>query len=254
MIAHVESGAAARSLAARLRSAFLVLVACASALAASCGARAGEPALPPIFGAREKPLAALSALAQWKAVLARYAQQRAQAPASCTARRPEDCRELAWHQLLSRLSRVRWVAQLDGVNRFVNGTPYVGLPLVVQPAQRWETPREFLRYGGDCMDFVIAKYFSLREMGVPASVLRIVVVHDRQLNAGHAVLAVYDRYDWYILDNQNGSIWWSRVVGRYEPVYAFNEQHAWLLQKVSHPYAGDLAIAARPPAMPGSAP
>ncbi|MFI4987134.1 MAG: transglutaminase-like cysteine peptidase [Alphaproteobacteria bacterium] len=251
MSPHSRCGAAAALLAALFkecrRGIFLALAFVVSATAAASGTHAAEPALPPLFGAREKPLEALAAFAQWKAVLARYGQERAQALAACTPSRPESCREAAWRGLLSHLADATRMAQLTAVNSFVNATPYVGEPRLFGPTQRWATPREFLQRGGECMDFVIAKYFSLREMGVPAAALRIVVVHDRALNIGHAVLAVYDRYDWFILDNQDGNIWWSRIIGRYVPIYALNEAHAWLLQKVGQPYANDLAQTARLP-------
>ena len=55
----------------------------------------------------------------------------------------------------------------------------------------WETPVEFFQKSGDCEDFAIAKYFALRDLGFPASQMRIVVLKDTLRNLDHAVTAVY---------------------------------------------------------------
>ena len=46
----------------------------------------------------------------------------------------------------------------------------------------WETPAEFFQKSGDCEDFAIAKYFALRDLGFPASQMRIVVLKDTLRN------------------------------------------------------------------------
>ncbi len=68
----------------------------------------------------------------------------------------------------------------------------------------WADPVEFLTHGGDCEDFAIAKYASLRMLGVPEDHLRIAIVRDLQKQVMHAILIVYtDNGDALILDNQN---------------------------------------------------
>ena len=59
---------------------------------------------------------------------------------------------------------------------------------------------EFFKVG-DCEDFAIAKYFALRDLGFPASQMRIVVLKDTLRNLDHAVTAVYLDGDAWILDN-----------------------------------------------------
>ncbi len=57
--------------------------------------------------------------------------------------------------------------------------------------------------GGDCEDFSIAKYLTLRAMGVPDDQLRIIYVKALELNQAHMVLAWYKTpgSDPLILDN-----------------------------------------------------
>ncbi|WP_197479414.1 transglutaminase-like cysteine peptidase, partial [Oleiphilus sp. HI0132] len=68
----------------------------------------------------------------------------------------------------------------------------------------WATPLEFLATNaGDCEDFSIAKYFTLREMGIPDDMIKITYVKALELNQAHMVLAYYPTPDAepLILDN-----------------------------------------------------
>ena len=55
----------------------------------------------------------------------------------------------------------------------------------------------------DCEDYAIAKYVALREAGVAAADLRLMIVHDRALNADHAITAARVDGEWLILDNRH---------------------------------------------------
>ena len=66
----------------------------------------------------------------------------------------------------------------------------------------WSTPLATFGSGaGDCEDYAIAKYVALNEAGVPASDLRLVLVHDDAVNQGHMVAAARVDGHWLILDN-----------------------------------------------------
>jgi predicted transglutaminase-like cysteine proteinase len=45
------------------------------------------------------------------------------------------------------------------------------------------------------------KYFVLRELGIPASHVRLLIVHAHHRNENHMVVAVYLEGQWLILDN-----------------------------------------------------
>lgn len=55
---------------------------------------------------------------------------------------------------------------------------------------RWATPEEFLSgKGGLAADFVVAKYFALRDIGISASRLRVFVAGRKGSTQPHFVLA-----------------------------------------------------------------
>jgi predicted transglutaminase-like cysteine proteinase len=89
----------------------------------------------------------------------------------------------------------------------------------------WATPAETMASnGGDCEDYAIAKYFTLKELGVPISRLRLVYV--RTPRAAHMVLAYYPdaQSDPLILDNLHGSIESATARTDLTPVYSFNDE------------------------------
>jgi predicted transglutaminase-like cysteine proteinase len=97
----------------------------------------------------------------------------------------------------------------------------------------WATPAEFLASGGgDCEDYAIAKYFTLKELGVPISRLRLVYVRTSRANAAHMVLAYYATPDAepLIMDNLEGRI--QPVSDRPDlaPVYMFNDDDVQVLR------------------------
>ena len=92
----------------------------------------------------------------------------------------------------------------------------------------WAIPRQFLFNGGDCEDYAIIKFFSLRWLGYPMAELRIVVLQDTNLRVPHAVLAIGQGDDALILDNQVPQALPHRRIVHYVPVYSINAQHWWL--------------------------
>ena len=81
---------------------------------------------------------------------------------------------------------------------------------------------------GDCEDYAIAKYFSLRWLGLKPEDMRILVLHDMNLRVAHAVLVVYHRGRALILDNQVRGVVEADAIRHYRPIYSINEQHWWL--------------------------
>jgi predicted transglutaminase-like cysteine proteinase len=115
---------------------------------------------------------------------------------------------------------------LNQVNEFVNRLPAIPDIDHWKVADYWATAAEsFASNGGDCEDFVIAKYFALKELGIPIVRLRIVYVRMRNSSEAHMVLAYYARPDAIplILDNL-----FARIVPATErpdltPVFSFND-------------------------------
>lgn len=94
----------------------------------------------------------------------------------------------------------------------------------------WASPVETMSSnGGDCEDYSIAKYFSLRELGIPAQNIRITYVRSLKLDMPHMVLAYYPTPDAdpYILDNLTGELAPASERADLVPIYSFNDEDLW---------------------------
>jgi predicted transglutaminase-like cysteine proteinase len=95
----------------------------------------------------------------------------------------------------------------------------------------WETPFEFMRKNGDCEDYALSKYWTLRALGIPANTMQIVVLQDLNLGIAHAVLVVSIGGRSLLLDNQLRNVVDASTVRHYQPVYAVNEEGWWLFRR-----------------------
>jgi len=118
--------------------------------------------------------------------------------------------------------------QINGVNSFANRFRYVLDLDNYGQSDYWAIPREFLTLGGDCEDYAIIKYFSLRQLGYPPEAMRIVVVQDANLRVPHAVLALHTRDNILILDNQIREVIPHSSIAHYIPVFSLNERNWWM--------------------------
>jgi len=94
----------------------------------------------------------------------------------------------------------------------------------------WATPVEFLStQAGDCEDYAIAKYFTLKAMGVPESKLLITYVKALELNQAHMVLTYYEKPGAIplVLDNLNPAILPATQRSDLLPVFSFNGGGLW---------------------------
>ena len=91
----------------------------------------------------------------------------------------------------------------------------------------WASPLQTLASGtGDCEDYAIVKYVALREVGIDADDLRLVIVQDDKRRTEHAVLAVRYEQKWLILDNLTMAIITAEDVRAYRPLFALNSASA----------------------------
>ncbi len=136
-----------------------------------------------------------------------------------------------WRDLLISLSNEKEDEQkLPASNDFFNAIPWVFDPEHWGVEDYWATPIEMLATnGGDCEDFSIAKYFTLKETGVDISKLRITYVKALDYNLAHMVLAYYAEPDGepVILDNIKGEILPASKRTDLLPVYSFNGDGLW---------------------------
>ncbi len=136
-----------------------------------------------------------------------------------------------WQRLHKLAANAPVDRQLRLVNRFFNRVNFVSDIRHWGEEDYWATPVELLTTNaGDCEDFSIAKYLTLKSLGVPDDQLRIVYVKALELNQAHMVLAWYAEPDDdpLILDNLINEIKPSSQRPDLEPVYSFNGEGLWL--------------------------
>lgn len=141
-----------------------------------------------------------------------------------------------WRDILLSDKNVEEVRKLELVNRFFNRLPFVSDLEHWKKFDYWATPTEFLvSDGGDCEDFAIAKYFTLRELGVPAERLRITYVKALTLKQAHMVLTYFPapNAEPIVLDNLQNQILPASQRTDLIPVYSFNGESLWLAKELS---------------------
>jgi predicted transglutaminase-like cysteine proteinase len=120
---------------------------------------------------------------------------------------------------------------LTEVNRLLNRLAFVDDSAHWGQADYWATPAESVASNGaDCEDFSIAKYFLLKELGVPVSRLRMTYVKATRLNQAHMVLAYYPRPEAepLVLDNLEDAVLPASQRPDLVPVYSFNDEQVWI--------------------------
>lgn len=82
----------------------------------------------------------------------------------------------------------------------------------------------------DCEDYSIAKYFTLRRLGIPNEKLRITYVKALRLNQAHMIVAYYPTPTSIplVLDNLTDKILPATQRTDLIPVYSFNAEGLWL--------------------------
>lgn len=115
--------------------------------------------------------------------------------------------------------------KLEAVNDFYNGVRYAPDIKVYNKKDYWATPYEFLgKDQGDCEDYVIAKYFALKYLGVDTKKLFFTYVRSTRFKAPHMVLTYFEtpRSEPLILDNTNHRIFPASKRKDLIPIYNFN--------------------------------
>jgi predicted transglutaminase-like cysteine proteinase len=140
-------------------------------------------------------------------------------------------RLIDWQTLANSNLDRQALEKLNDVNAFFNQATFISDQKHWGSEDYWATPVELLATnGGDCEDYSIAKYFTLKEMGIPEEKLKITYVKALKLNQAHMVLAYYEQPDSepLILDNLIAEIKPSSQRDDLLPVYSFNGEGLWL--------------------------
>lgn len=137
-----------------------------------------------------------------------------------------------WLTTVNSASALKEDAKLKRINDFVNQTIVFENDMSIwQQSDYWATPLETIGQGrGDCEDFAIIKYVSLRMAGVSSGKLRLVYAKARldspsgPIQQAHMVLAYYaaPNAEPLVLDNLEAAIQPASRRRDLQPVFSFN--------------------------------
>jgi predicted transglutaminase-like cysteine proteinase len=176
---------------------------------------------PKIFGSIELFSTKTTRFPKWLGMLDRFGGgAKACESATCTTK--------GWNEFITDLKGKDLKTQLKEVNRAFNAHRYILDINNWGEEDYWATPYQFLKKNGDCEDYAISKYFTLKALGVPVEDMRVVALQDLNLNLGHAVLVVYVGDQPMLLDNQIASVVPANSIRHYNPVFSINEDGWWL--------------------------
>ncbi|MGH8381228.1 transglutaminase-like cysteine peptidase [Pseudomonas sp.] len=99
-----------------------------------------------------------------------------------------------WRSLVTGSAHLTDHEKLQRVNAFFNRTIRYGEDVDIwKQADYWASPLETLEKGmGDCEDFALAKFFTLRLLGIPESRLRLVYATQSSNKQAHMVLGYWE--------------------------------------------------------------
>ena len=193
------------------------------------------------FGSMEiavKPQSGASA-PQWQSVMARMAAERTGLRACLADARKCSSRGTAEWAAMVRAARGQdRMSQLALVNAFFNRFPYRTDLELYRTAEYWAAPAEFLARSGDCEDYAVAKFFTLRELGFNNTDLKVVAVFDNTRRIGHAILRASLAGQSYVLDNLTPNVLPESRFRHYKALYAMNESGTWVEVPAPRPVTG----------------
>ncbi|BBN58675.1 transglutaminase-like cysteine peptidase [Hydrogenovibrio marinus] len=140
----------------------------------------------------------------------------------------------AWQNLVNDAYGKPERLQLSMVNNFFNGAKYVSDEKNWGKPDYWATPIEMLiKDAGDCEDYVIAKYFTLRALGISDQKLYLTYVKAIRLKQAHMVLTYFKtpKSIPLVLDNLNTQIRKATQRPDLLPIYSFNGSGLWLAKQ-----------------------
>jgi predicted transglutaminase-like cysteine proteinase len=143
-----------------------------------------------------------------------------------------------WQSFLQKTAVETLQIRLQRVNDYINlHTQYVEDSLLWGEQDYWATPLETLAGGaGDCEDFALAKYLSLRSLGVPAANMRLTYVRAKLPDIkpvktrAHMVVSYYPdkNTEPLILDSLRVEILPASQRPDLKPVFSFNSESIWV--------------------------
>jgi predicted transglutaminase-like cysteine proteinase len=182
-----------------------------------------------LFGATAVRMSSgLASFPRWTGMLERYYKKTDQALTICKGNVFRRCLSEEWKGFLDEIGQENRATQIRRVNERMNRARYITDIVNWGQADYWATPNEFFRMDGDCEDYAIAKYLSLRALGFDDEDLRLVVLDDLNLRVAHAILVVTYNGVPYVMDNQITQVLTASSIRHYRPIFSLNEIGWWI--------------------------
>jgi len=140
-----------------------------------------------------------------------------------------------WQSFVRNSRRKSELDKITAVNAYFNTLRFITDENLWRRPDYWATPLQVLVAGaGDCEDFAIAKYFTLKTLGIPDERLRITYTWNRNTPSGrrepHMVLTytAAENSEPLVLDILTNDIRPLAQRKELEPVYGLNSKELWL--------------------------
>jgi predicted transglutaminase-like cysteine proteinase len=137
------------------------------------------------------------------------------------------CHYAKWMKFLAKIKDKRRLTQVKAVNKDMNRAKYIVGKNNWGKKDYWASIGQFMARFGDCEDYAIAKYLSLRKLCFTNEQVRVVAVKELNLKVGHAILVVILDGKYYVLDNQIKRVVEAKSVKHYQPVFSINTEFWW---------------------------
>jgi predicted transglutaminase-like cysteine proteinase len=150
---------------------------------------------------------------------------------------------LSWRELIESSQPLAEMEKLQAVNRYFNRHVRFSNDITLwKQSDYWATPIETLVKGaGDCEDFSLVKYFTLRQLGVPEEKLRISYAKVLKTGQAHMVMTYYatPAAEPLVLDNLIDSILPASERQDLSLLYAFDAKGLYFVKAEGLKRVGD---------------
>lgn len=210
-----------------LRAVVGVVLALCAIIALPPGATAGG-AVPSFFNSMETASTNLKPFKKWNQALYRFSKEKAEkAGGDCKSSKLNKCHYDAWMKYLNKQKGKDKLTLIKEINKRMNKAKYITDNNNWGEKDYWATPGEFMAKFGDCEDYAIIKYLSLRLLGFKENEVRVVAVKDLNLKIGHAILVAFVDGKTYVLDNQIKQVVEAKTIRHYQPIFSISTKTWW---------------------------
>lgn len=139
------------------------------------------------------------------------------------------CGRAEYFKNIDKLAKFEGMELLERLEKLYNHVPYARDPENFGEDDYWATPEEFLEANaGDCEEYAIIKYLTLKELGWSDDDMRIVVLWDSNMEEYHAVVLINYLGKEFLLDNATPNVV-AEADGfpHYHVIEAVNETGSW---------------------------